>query len=225
MIRPDTVQTVLAADARIETVDLGVEVDTAEAAADAEALIVGVEDEVPSTVFEECDQLQILARAGVGVENIDVAAAADHGVTVTNVPDYCNEEVSSHAVALLLAGVRRLGVYDGAVDRGQWNWQDGQPIHRLSTKTVGFHSFGTLAKRTAEKLSALGCDLVAADPFVEADEMADCGVEKVSPDDLFTRADHISIYAPLTDLNEQLGRDIGAVFDGDQPEGAVDPEN
>ena len=307
MIRPDTVQSVLDADVAIETVDLGVEADTAEAAADAEVLIVGVEDEVPSTVFEECDRLQIVARAGVGVENIDVEAAADYGVTVTNVPDYCNEEVSSHAVSLLLAGVRRLGVYDRAADRGQWNWQDGRPIHRLNTKTVGFLSFGSIAKRTADKLGGFGCDLVAADPYVDSEAMADYGVEKVPFDELLDYADHVSVHAPLTeetrhlfdreafermsemavlvnvgrgpivdeealvwaldndeiaaagldvlesespeespvaerddvfltphaafyseesltDLNEQLGRDIRAVFDDERPEGIVDPE-
>ena len=308
MIRPETVLSMLDGDVAVETVDFDGEADPSEAAVDAEALIVGVEDEVPSTVFEACDQLQIVARAGVGVENIDVAAAADDGVAVTNVPDYCNEEVSSHAVALLLAGVRRLGVYDGAVDRGQWDWQDGQPTHRLNTKTVGFLSFGSIAERTAEKLAPFGCELVAADPYVEAETMAEYGVEKVPFDELLDHADHVSIHAPLTDetrglfdreafrrmsemavlvnvgrgpivdeealawaldngeiaaagidvlesdsptespladrddvfltphaafyseesltdLNEQLGRDIGAVFAGERPEGLVEPED
>jgi D-3-phosphoglycerate dehydrogenase len=204
MIRPETLQSVFGEEVTIETADLGSESDIVEAAANATALIVGVDDQVTEIVIERCEQLQIVARAGVGVDNVDVEAAADHGVTVVNVPEYCTEEVSTHAVSLLLAGVRRLGIYDRAVERGQWSWQDGQPIHRLSTKTVGFHSFGQLAKRTAEKLASFECDLIAADPYVESEEMADYGVDKVSLDELFSHADHISIHAPLTDETRHL---------------------
>ena len=209
MIRPETIYPVLADDVTIETAVLDADSEIIAAAADAEALIVGVEDEVPSTVFEHCEQLQIVARAGVGVENVDVEAAADHGVTVVNVPDYCDEEVSTHAVSLLLACVRRLGVYDRAVERGEWDWQVGQPIHRLSTRTVGFHSFGKLAKQTADKLGSFGCELIAADPYVDSEEMAEYGVEKVSLDELFSQADHISTHAPLTDETHHLfDRDV-----------------
>jgi D-3-phosphoglycerate dehydrogenase len=123
---------------------------------------------------------------------------------VVNVPDYCREEVSTHAVSLLLASIRRLNVYDRSVKGGRWDWADGAPIHRLTGETVGFLSFGQLAKATAEKLAGFNCDIVAADPYVEADEMAALGVEKVPLDELLETADHVSVHAPLTDDTRHL---------------------
>jgi len=204
MIRGETLQAVLGDEIEVVTAQLESADDIIEATVDAQGLVVDVNTPVPTVVFEECPDLQIVARAGVGVDQIDISAAADHGVTVVNVPDYCTEEVSSHAVAMLLAAVRKISLYDSRVDSGNWQWTDGQPIHRLTESTIGFLSFGGLAKRTAEKLSGFNCHMVAADPFVEADAMAEYGVDKVPFDELFEHADHISIHAPLTDETRHL---------------------
>jgi len=199
MIRTETLQSVLGDEATVVSANLESVDDIVAAAGEAEALVVDVNTPVPTEVFDQCEALAVVARAGVGVDQIDFAAAVDHDVTVVNVPNYCTEEVSTHAVSLLLAGIRRLNSYDRAVETGRWEWTDGQPIHRLTESTVGFLSFGGLAKRTAEKLAGFDCRLVAADPYVDADAMADYGVDKVAFDELFEAADHISIHAPLTD--------------------------
>ena len=199
MIRTETLRATLGDDVDVETAVLESTDDIIAAAADAVGLVVDVNTPVPAAVFEACEELRIVARAGVGVDRIDIAAAAEHGVTVVNVPDYCTEEVSTHAVSLLLGAVRKLSHYDRRIDGGDWQWTDGRPIHRLTGSTVGLLSFGGLARRTAEKLSGFDCELVAADPFVDADAMADYGVEKVPFDELFEHADHLSIHAPLTD--------------------------
>ena len=204
MIRTETLASVLGDEASVVTALMESVEDTIAAASDASGLVVDVNTPVPAVVFEQCDRLQVVARAGVGIDGVDVAAAADHGVTVTNVPDYCREEVSTHAVSLLLASVRRLNVYDRAVKRGGWSWTDGQPVHRLTGETVGFLSFGQLAKATAEKLVGFDCTLVAADPYVDSEEMAEYGVEKVAFDALLDVADHVSIHAPLTDETRNL---------------------
>ncbi|TQQ78913.1 C-terminal binding protein [Halonotius roseus] len=204
MIRAETLETVLGEAVTVVTADLQTTDDIIEAAADAAGLVVDVQTDVPAAVFEACENLQIVARAGVGVDGVDIPAAADHGVTVVNVPDYCREEVSTHAVSLLLASIRRLNVYDRSVKRGRWDWEDGAPIHRLTGETVGFLSFGQLAKATAEKLSGFNCEVVAADPYVDSEEMADHGVEKVPLDELLETADHVSIHAPLTDDTRHL---------------------
>jgi len=204
MIRTETLQTVLGDQATVVSAPLESADDIIAAAGDAVGLVVDVNTPVPTDVFEECEQLRIVARAGVGVDQIDFEAAVEHDVTVVNVPDYCTEEVSTHAVSLLLAGVRRLTEYDRAIEDGSWDWTDGQPIHRLTEQTIGFLSFGGLAKRTAEKLSGLDCRLVAADPYVDAEDMEPYGVEKVAFDELFEEADHISIHAPLTDETHHL---------------------
>jgi D-3-phosphoglycerate dehydrogenase len=204
MIRADTLRDVLGDAATVEVADLQTTEDITEAAADAAALVVDVQTAVPAAVFETCTNLEVVARAGVGVDGVDIPAAADHGVTVVNVPDYCREEVSTHAISLLLASIRRLNVYDRSVKGGRWDWSDGAPIHRLTGETVGFLSFGQLAKATAEKLAGFNCDIVAADPYVEADEMAALGVEKVPLDELLETADHVSVHAPLTDETRHL---------------------
>jgi D-3-phosphoglycerate dehydrogenase len=204
MIRADSLRHVLGDDVTVEVADLQTTEDITETAADATALVVDVQTDVPAAVFEACESLEIVARAGVGVDGVDIPAAADHGVTVVNVPDYCREEVSTHAVSLLLASIRRLNVYDRSVKGGRWDWADGAPIHRLTGETVGFLSFGQLAKATAEKLAGFNCDIVAADPYVEADEMAALGVEKVPLDELLETADHVSVHAPLTDDTRHL---------------------
>lgn len=199
MIRTETLQATLGDDVNVETAALDSTDDIVAAAADAVGLVVDVNTPVPAAVFESCEELRIVARAGVGVDRIDIGAATDAGVTVVNVPDYCTEEVSTHAVSLLLGAVRKLSHYDSRIDAGNWQWTDGRPIHRLTESTIGLLSFGGLARRTAEKLSGFDCELVAADPFVDAEAMADYGVEKVPFEELFEHADHISIHAPLID--------------------------
>jgi len=199
MIRTDDLQATLGEAATVETAVLDSTDEIIEAAADAVGLVVDVNTPVPAAVFEACDDLQIVARAGVGVDQIAHKVAAEHGVTIVNVPNYCTEEVSTHAVAMLLAAVRNISLYDSRVDAGGWDWTDGQPIHRLNESTIGLLSFGGLARRTAEKLAGLDCQIVAADPYVDAETMAEYGVEKVPFDDLVDHADHVSIHAPLTD--------------------------
>jgi len=208
MIRADTLQSVLGDDIGVVTAELDDVEDIVDVASDAAGLVVDVNTPVPAVVFEECDRLQVVARAGVGVDQIDFEAAAANDVTVVNVPDYCRDEVSTHAASLLFAGIRRLNVFDRAVKGGNWHWTDGQPIYRLSGETVGFLSFGQLAQATAEKLSGFDCRFVAADPYVDEETMAEYGVEKVPFDDLLEEADHVSIHAPLTD-------DTRGMFDRD----------
>ena len=198
-IQLDALRSVLGNEHSLRSADLSSTERLVEAIQGAEALVVDTGVPVPAAVFEACEDLQVVARAGTGVDNIDIAAAADNGVTVTNVPEYCTDEVSTHAVSLFMTLFRRIKTYDGSIENGRWNWTDGRPIRRLSEQTVGFYSFGGIARRTAEKMVGFGCELVAADPYVDADEMAEYGVEKVSFEQLLKTADHISIHAPLTE--------------------------
>lgn len=167
------------------------------AAADADALIVDSRTDVSRSVLSALD-LAVVGRAGIGVDNVDVTAAGEHGVEVVHVPDYCVEEVSTHAVALGLACLRRLGRFDGAVRDGTWDWSIGQPIARLAGGTVGLVAFGDIARRTAEKFAGFGVDVIASDPYVDAERMRSAGVEKVGVTELLSRSDLCSIHAPLT---------------------------
>ena len=198
-IRIDTLRSVLGDEHTVCSADLSSTERVVETVREADALVVDTGVPVPAAVFDACEDLDVVARAGTGVDNIDIAAADDAGVTVTNVPEYCTEEVSTHAVSLFLTLFRHVESYDRAIEDGRWDWTDGRPIRRLSEQTVGFHSFGGIARRTAEKLAGFGCELIASDPYVDADEMAAHGVEKVSFGELLETADHVSVHAPLTE--------------------------
>jgi len=174
------------------------------AVAGVAGLVVDVNTPVSEALIAELPDLEVIARAGVGFENIDVAAAAEHGVTVTNVPEYCTDEVATHGVALLLDCVRKVAEYDRATADGAWAWDDGRPIHRFPGTTLGLVSYGPIARRFHDRLRGFDLDVIAYDPYVDADEMADAGVRKVSFEEVCRQADHVSLHAPLTEQTEEL---------------------
>ncbi|WP_436923375.1 C-terminal binding protein [Halosimplex amylolyticum] len=182
----------------VTVAETGTEAAVREAAADAVALVADVSTPVTADVLDACDDLDVVARAGVGIDTIDVEAAAERGVTVTNVPDYCTDEVASHTVSLLLACLRRLGVYDRDVKGGGWDWRVGGSVHRLADSTLGFVSYGPIARRVREQTAGFDVEYVAYDPYVDRAEMADDGVERVEFEALLDRSDLVSVTAPLT---------------------------
>jgi D-3-phosphoglycerate dehydrogenase len=181
---------------------------TADALADAlaetgaDALIPDSGTPVTAEVLEAAD-LDAVGRAGIGVDNIDLDAAAAAGTTVVHVPDYCLDEVSTHALSLLLACVRRTFVYDRQTRSGGWDWSAGRPVHRMSGHTLGLVGVGAIARQLVEKVGGFNLDIVAYDPYVDA-EAFPAGVEKVGHDALFDRADYVSVHAPLTDETRGL---------------------
>jgi D-3-phosphoglycerate dehydrogenase len=202
MIDPETYRETLAErvdePVEIEVAELGSAERVREAAAGADALVTDINTPVTAETLAALD-LKVVVRSAVGVDNIDVGAAAEAGVTVTRVPDYCTDEVATHSVSLLLGCLRSLKAYDDDVAAGAWSWEAGSPVRRVSESTIGLLSFGPIAQRAAEQLAGFDAELVAHDPFVDADEMAEYGVEKVEFEELFDRADHVGVYAPLTD--------------------------
>jgi len=179
--------------------------ETLRSAADgADGLVVDVNTPVDSAAFDALDDLQVVARAGVGIENIDVAAAAQHGVAVTNAPDYCTREVATHTVTLLLDCVRGVAASDRDVRDGNWAWERGRPAHRLRGRTLGLVSFGPIARRVRDQLRGFDVEVVAYDPYVDREEMAAADVRKVSYDELLADADYVSLHAPLTDDTREL---------------------
>ncbi|GAA0658723.1 NAD(P)-dependent oxidoreductase [Salarchaeum japonicum] len=167
----------------------------------------------PSTAPVTADVLadasvRLIAQPSIGVDNVDVAAAAARGVTVVHAADYCVDEVATHALSLLLACVRSVPAYDASVRDGEWDWRVGAPIHRLAGATVGLVSFGPIARAFRDRLRGFDADVLAYDPYVDADVMARENAEKVTFEELTARADHVSVHAPLTDETRGLvGRD------------------
>lgn len=204
MIDVETIAAELGPEVTVRSADTGSTDAIVAAAADADALVVDVNSPVTADVLAACEQLRIVARAGVGVDNVDVRAAADNDVVVTNAPGYCTDEVASHSVALLLACTRKLTHYDRDVRDGGWDWAVGGDAHRLPGSTLGFVSYGPIARRVRERIAGFDLEFVAYDPYVDADEMAADGVEKVDYDELLDRSELLSVNAPLTEETHHM---------------------
>ena len=147
------------------------------------------------TRMQKCE---VIARYGVGVDIVDVGAASDRGILVTNVQDYCTEEVADHAIALWMTLARKLPDYDRATHRGIWKWQSGQPVYRLRGRTMGVVSLGKIGQAIATRAQAFGVNVIAYDPFLPAAVAAKLGVELVSKADLLARSNYILMQAPMT---------------------------
>jgi D-3-phosphoglycerate dehydrogenase len=168
----------------------------AAAAEQADALLVTYAP-VTGALIERLTRCRVIARFGIGVDNVDVAAATRAGIVVTRVPDYCIDEVSDHALALLLALARKIPEADRHVKRGQWAVAPLAPIRRVRGKVLGLVGFGQIPRALAPKARALGLTVLAYDPYVPRDDMARAGVDQVSFEELVARSDFVSIHAPL----------------------------
>jgi D-3-phosphoglycerate dehydrogenase / 2-oxoglutarate reductase len=133
-----------------------------------------------------------LVRYGVGVEKIDLEAAARHGMWVVRVADYGTEAVASHAVTLALAGLRRLREADARVRAGEWGFADLRPLHLFSTLTAGVVGSGRIGSYAAQLFAGLGFRVLAHDPVAPAPE----GAEAVSLEQLLAESDVVSLHAP-----------------------------
>ena len=141
---------------------------------------------------------RIIARCGIGVDNVDLDAATRAKILVTNVPDYCVDEVSDHALAVLLALARRVVAADQAVKGGTWAVVAHKGIRRLRGQTLGLLGFGKIARALAAKAQALGMRVLAMDPYVDAETMARQDVRAVDFETLLAEADAVSIHVPLS---------------------------
>jgi D-3-phosphoglycerate dehydrogenase / 2-oxoglutarate reductase len=147
---------------------------------------------VSAEAIDAAPELAIVARLGVGLDNIDVEHATARGVLVTNVPDYCVEEVSDHAVGMLLAWARGLVHFDRSVKSGRWEPASAR-LRRVQDLTVGLYGYGRIGRRSAEKLAAFGVRLLACDPAYSGGALA----RAVSERELLAASDVVIVHAPL----------------------------
>ena len=186
-----------AAGAEVVALQAKTEADLFEAAPDCAAMI-NQYARIGRDTISRMQKCEVIARYGVGVDIVDVAAATDRKIPVTNVQDYCTEEVADHAISLWLALARKLFDYNRATHDGVWKWQSGQPVFRLRERTMGVVSFGKIGQAIASRAQAFGVDVIAYDPFLPADVAASFGAELVSKADLLARSDYILMQAPMT---------------------------
>ncbi|MGE7760038.1 C-terminal binding protein [Peribacillus sp. NPDC097895] len=179
------------------------EEEVIEQAKDADA-ILNQYAPISRRVIESLENTKIISRYGVGVNTIDLNAAKEKGITVANVPDYGMEEVSNHALALLLSSARKVTLLNKEVKKGNWDFNVCVPIHRFNEQTVGVLGFGRIPRRFIEKVKPLGFKTAAYDPFVSATDMAAVGVQKMELDEIIREADYLSVHVPLIDETYHL---------------------
>jgi D-3-phosphoglycerate dehydrogenase len=150
---------------------------------------------VDAATIATMSRAKIIARYGIGTDNVDIAAANQAGITVTNVPDYCVQEVATHTVALLLALIRKVPQADALVRSGGWGVKALGDLCRLSTLTVGLLGCGRIGLRVADAVEALGTTVIVHDPYVNDLPGAR---HLVSAEELFGTADVLSVHCPLT---------------------------
>jgi len=152
---------------------------------------------LPGDLLKQFTRCKVIGRFGLGVDNIDIPAAAALGITVTYVPDYCMREVSDHAMALLLALARKIPLSNQLVQSGRWEVPPITPLHRLDGQVLGLVGFGNIPRALAPKAKAFGLRVVVHDPFVAPEVLAQAAVEDASLDALLAMSDFVSIHAPL----------------------------
>ncbi|MGJ7906293.1 phosphoglycerate dehydrogenase [Actinopolyspora sp. H202] len=177
-----------------------------EAVADADALLVRSATKVDAEVYSASTRLKVVARAGVGLDNVEVPAATERGIMVVNAPTSNIVSAAEHAIALLLAVSRNVAVADASLRAGEWKRSALSGVE-INDKTVGVIGLGKIGQLVAQRLEAFGAKLIAYDPYVSAARAAQLGIELVSLEELLQRADAMSIHLPKT--AETLGL-IGA---------------
>jgi D-3-phosphoglycerate dehydrogenase / 2-oxoglutarate reductase len=155
-------------------------------------------------VIENLTRCKIIARYGIGVDNVDLAAATKARILVTNVPDYCIDEVSDHALALLLALARKIVTADAGVKSGTWSVTAHAEIRRLRGLTLGLIGFGKIATALASKAQPLGMKLLVYDPYLDPAIISRHRAEAASLEKLLAEADAISIHVPLSQETRNL---------------------
>lgn len=176
----------------------------AELAHDADAILQQYA-KINRATIEKLPRLKIIARYGIGVDILDVEACKERGIVVTNVPDYCLDEVADHAISFSFMLMRSLPHYNSKVRAGSYKWQDWLvPIPRFRGAGYGLLGFGRIAQNMARKLAAFGFKILAYDPYVSEYFMTSLGVKKAELDEIFSQSDVVNVLTPYTEQTHHM---------------------
>jgi D-3-phosphoglycerate dehydrogenase len=154
---------------------------------------------ISARVIANLAKCRVISRFGVGVDGVDLSAATRKGIYVANVPDYCQDEVSDHALALLLACARKVVLLNSQVKQGYWDYKQGRPIFRLRGQTLGLLAFGRIPRALCQKALALGLKVIVYDPFISAAYIQEAGAEPAKLAEVLRQADFLSVHMPLNE--------------------------
>ena len=192
------------ADAEAIVAKTGDEDELIELAPQADAIMTCWKNVTPA-VLDAAPRCRIVSRYGIGLDNIAVDHATRLGILVTNVPDYCFDEVSEHAMALLLACARKVAFFSRATHQGIWDLKAGQPIYRLRGQTLGLVGYGNIARALVPKALGFGMRVLAHDIQPPPSETLPEGVTFVPElETLLRESDFVSLHLPLTDATQRI---------------------
>ena len=172
------------------------EEDIIKAAENADAILVTYA-KLNENILRSLKKCKAIGRFGIGVDNIDLVVAGELGISVNYVPDYCLDEVSDQAMAMIISMARKIPQSNKLVQSGRWEMPAVVPMYRLRGKTVGLIGFGNIPRLMTPKAQAFGFNVIASDPYAPKELFEKYGVESVSMDELYERSDFISVHAPL----------------------------
>jgi D-3-phosphoglycerate dehydrogenase len=177
----------------------------AQLSADADAILT-CWAHVPATVIAAAPHCRIISRLGVGLDNIDVAAATHHGIVVTNVPDYCVHEVAEHTLAMLLSLARKVAYFHQETKSHRYDRNGGPPLRRIAGQTLGIIGLGRIGRAVARKALGIGLRVIACSrgPVEPASDLT--GALEACPTlpELLTQSDYVSLHLPLTPETRRL---------------------
>ena len=165
-------------------------------AKDADAILVTYA-KLTREILTQLTKCKAIGRFGLGVDNIDLTAAKEKGIAVNYVPDYCIREVSDHAMALLLALIRKIPLSNKLVQSGRWEMPAVVPIRRIEGTVLGLVGFGHIPRLVAPKAQAFGIKVIAYDPYAKPEIFKSAKVKSVDFDTLLKTSDYVSVHAPL----------------------------
>lgn len=167
-------------------------------------------DQIDKDVISNLKNCRIIARSAVGYDNIDLDAASAAKIPVTNVPDYCVEEVSNHTLMMILNSAKKFNQLEANVKKGLWgDFAIAKPIHAVRGQTLGLLGCGRIARCLAVKAQVFGIKVIAYDPYIKPEAVKDLGVTLVSREELLAQSDFISMHLLL---NEDTRKSINADF-------------
>ena len=166
--------------------------------------ILNARSKITAKVIEALERCKIMVRYGVGVDTIDIPAATRKGIMVSNVVDYCIDEVADHAFALLLSLARKVVFSARRVQAGEWSINNLKPLRRLAGQTVGVVGFGRIGRTLARNAAAVGFKIVVYDPFVAGEGEEKDGFKFMSLEQLLKTSDFVSLHTPLIAETEKM---------------------
>lgn len=193
-------------DAELVALQCRTEEDVITLAGDADVLLNQYAP-MNERVISQLKNCKAIIRYGIGVDTVDLDAAARHGIWVCNVPDYGVDETSNQTIAMILAMARKLPVIHADVRRGNWGLSCGKPMHRFAGSTLGFVGLGRIATAVLKKLQPFSLKMIAYDPYLNPAKAQELGVELVSFEELLQRSDYVTIHCPATAQNRHMFND------------------